>query len=173
VSPRRGQASAPQGLTAAAAARLAAKLKGHRILDAGEVAFLSDATRQFLRRNLAGDVFSGSAIEESFRFDALAKLCSARREAKGLSVPQVSALLKVPQYRLKAVDRGRLREVDPTVLRKYVEYLGLESWFRRWARQNRELVIRLGLVQGGRAGRPNNEMHLTRSATAGRRGPRR
>jgi len=157
VSPRQGQASASHGLTVAAAARLAAKLKGHRILNTDEVAFLSDATLQFLRRNLAGDVFSGSAIEESFRFDALAKLCSARREAKGLSVPQLSVLLKVPQYRLKAVDQGRLREVDPTVLRKYVDYLGVEPWFRRWARQNRELVVRLGLVEGGRGGRPNKQ----------------
>jgi hypothetical protein len=173
VNPRQRQASASPDLTAAAAARLAAKLKDQRILNADEVEFLSGATLQFLRRNLAGDMFSASAIEESVRFDALAKRCSTRREAKGFSVPKLSKLLKVPQYRLKAVDQGKVREVDPTVMRKYVAYLGLGSWFRRWARENRELVGRLGLAHGARGGRPNNEMHLTRSAMAGRRGPRR
>jgi hypothetical protein len=173
VNPRQRQASVSPDLTAAAAARLAAKLKGQRILNADEVEFLSGATLQFLRRNLAGNMFSQTAIEESVRFDVLAKRCSTRREAKGLSVPQLSRLLKVPQYRLKAVDQGRLHDVDPTVLRKYVDHLGLGSWFRRWARENRELVSRLGLAQPARGGRPNNEMHLTRSAMAGRRGPRR
>jgi len=37
--------------------------------------------------------------------------------------------------------------MDPEVLRRYVEMLGLERWVRRWTAANGELAERVGLVE--------------------------
>jgi hypothetical protein len=67
----------------------------------------------------------------------------------GLSIKDVAIQLGVPQYRIKAIEAGRLNEDDALVLPRYVSLLGLERWARRWATANPELAATLGLVAKG------------------------
>lgn len=78
----------------------------------------------------------GVDVEGTVRFLAVAQRCKAAREQRGLSLKAVAAHLHVPQYRLRRIEEGHTREMEGDVLRRYVHYLGLASWFTRWTRTN-------------------------------------
>lgn len=70
--------------------------------------------------------------------------------------------LKVPRYRLEAVEAGRLGELTPEIAHRYFIFLGIESWVKRWLRANPGLARRAGLAQQhpGRAkARTNSRGH--------------
>lgn len=77
---------------------------------------------------------------EGLRFGAVATLCREARERMAMTTAEVARRLRTAQYRIRAVDSNRFREVDADVLRRYVELLGIRPWFRRWARANRSLM---------------------------------
>ena len=54
--------------------------------------------------------------------------------------------LGIPQYRLRAIDCGHLREIRPDLARRYFHFLGIEAWVARWCRANRELARHVGLL---------------------------
>jgi len=87
----------------------------------------------------------GVSVEDAVRFGPLARRCDQRRNVLGRSVKQVAADLRVPQYRLKAIEAGTLREVDPTILLAYISYLGLQRWFARWRGANPEIASRVAM----------------------------
>lgn len=95
-------------------------------------------------------------MENTLRIGSLSKRCQVEREKLGLTVKQVAAQLKVPQYHLKAIDEGRLSEIREDVLGKYLVLLGLQDWVQQWVTANPGLARRLGLKQ-----RPANPMRLT------------
>ena len=64
------------------------------------------------------------------------------------TIRDVAVALKVPQYRLQAIEKGALRELKPTIARRYFQFLGIESWVKRWSRVNRELARHAGIVPG-------------------------
>jgi hypothetical protein len=119
------------------------------ILTDEEVAAVSEATLAWLRRDL-GDhpLFTKARFEEIARFLPLARRCTEAREARGLSLKDVSQKLGVPQYRLRAVESAASRELLPDILERYVDLLGLRSWFAKWCRANRALVATLQLGDG-------------------------
>lgn len=82
--------------------------------------------------------------EDSIRWHALGTRCAEARGARGIR--EVSVALGVPQYRLRAIERGHLSEVRPDLARRYFHFLGIEAWVARWRRANPELARRAGLL---------------------------
>jgi len=70
------------------------------------------------------------------------------REEKGLSIKEVSSELKIPQYRLKAIEQGCGSELKPEIFWKYCDFLGISDFVFKWIDQNQELSKRLGLLEG-------------------------
>ena len=69
--------------------------------------------------------------------------CREARERAGLSIKDVARRLSVPQYRIRAVESVEIRNMAPTVLRNYLDHLGLSDWYSEWAHANPELAYRL------------------------------
>jgi hypothetical protein len=91
------------------------------------------------------DAAHGLDVEKTIRFHAVAAKVRERREDRGESVKEAAGHLRVPQYRVRAIEDGHIREVDPGILVSYTAYLGLETWLARWKRANRTLAQGLGL----------------------------
>ncbi len=85
----------------------------------------------------------GIDMDATLRFASVAEKCRAAREERGVSLKQAALKLKVPQYRLREIEDGRLPAIDGAMLNAYVELLGIKQWFFRWAKQNRALHAKL------------------------------
>ncbi|MGH2403270.1 MAG: helix-turn-helix domain-containing protein [bacterium] len=107
---------------------------------------LTKAVHELLGREfVAGAERLRVDTQKNVRFGAVAARCAEARKELGLDVKQVAARLRVPQYRVQAIERGRLREIRGAVLIGYVSFLGLDSWLRRWVRANSALASELGI----------------------------
>lgn len=119
-----------------------------QILTDAQVELLTEAVNKMLGAEfIAASSRLDVDTRRHLRFQAVAHCCAAAREQLGLDMRQVAARLKVPQYRLKAIERGQLREIRTEVLAAYVSFLGLDPWLRRWVRANPVLAVELGINQ--------------------------
>jgi ribosome-binding protein aMBF1 (putative translation factor) len=121
-------------------------IKGHRILSEKEVEKMTQLLRDFLRREFSDmpEKLMHSA-EEVLRMHSLRNRFQSAREARGLSIKEVAAQLKVPQYRLKAIEGGSSSEIKQDIFQKYSEFLDLEDWVSEWAAANKKVAAKLGL----------------------------
>ena len=87
----------------------------------------------------------GLVMSDTVRWSSLQARCEEEREKRGLTLKDISSDLKIPQYRLRAIEKGALREIRPEFAHRYFQYLGIGSWVKRWARCNAELAGRSGL----------------------------
>lgn len=71
-------------------------------------------------------------------------MCRMRREEKGIRFKQISSALKIPQYKLKAIEENSVMNIVPEVLNRYVDYLGLGEEFGKWLEENSEVYEGLG-----------------------------
>jgi len=78
------------------------------------------------------------------RFIFVADMCKARREDRGLSIKEISSELKIPQYRLKEIEKNSIDSIKPEILDRYIEYLDLEKDFQQWMKENRDVYEGLG-----------------------------
>ena len=119
------------------------------ILTNAEVEVLVGEARRAFGPELA-DLLNTSRVkfEDVIRWSSLGARCQQARADHGMTIRDVAVALKVPQYRLQAIEKGALRELKPTIARRYFQFLGIESWVRRWSRANRELARRAGMVPG-------------------------
>jgi hypothetical protein len=85
----------------------------------------------------------GLSVEDTIRFHLVSKKCREERERVGLSIKDAARRLSVPQYRIRALESVEIRNVAPTVLRNYLDLLGLSDWYSEWAHANAELARRL------------------------------
>lgn len=85
------------------------------------------------------------SVENTLRIGSLSKRCQVEREKLGLTIKQVVAQLKVPQYHVKAINEGDIRKIREDVLGKYLVLLGLQEWVQQWVAANPGLARRLGL----------------------------
>lgn len=130
-------------------ARLLARKRPGAILNDEEVALVSDATLDFLRRNFPASppsLFNRASIERITRYHAVAARLIAARASRGKCIQELAKVLKVAQYKLRALEGGTSASIDPELLRRYAMHLGVEPWLRRWVRANRRLAVQLGLV---------------------------
>ncbi len=102
-----------------------------KILTDDEVSAVADAIRETF-----GTSAAKVDLEQTVRFLSLSKACQGAREQRGLSIKEAAALLKAPQYRLKAIEQGSLRLIQPDILRAYVGLLELGAYFEEWAAAN-------------------------------------
>ncbi len=133
--------------------------KVERKLRRGSASIFTDAEVQLLAgevRRLFGsafaEVFPGSRrrVEDIVRWESLKTRCEQARAARGMSLRDVALALKVPKYRLAAIEAGTLGELKPDVARRYFRLLGIEPWVKRWSRFNRDLARRAGIVPNAR-----------------------
>lgn len=115
------------------------------ILSAADVGLLTGERRRIMAASFPGLPASALArSEDTIRWHALGARC---REARGSrSIRDVSVALAIPQYRLNAIERGRLSEIHGDLARRYLRFLGIDAWVARWCRANRELAARAGLA---------------------------
>lgn len=126
----------------------AARRLTHRpsaILSAADVGLLTGELRRIMAASFPALPASALArSEDAIRWHSLGARC---REARGpRSIRDVSVALAIPQYRLNAIERGRLSEIHGDLARRYFRFLGMDTWVARWCRANRELAARAGLA---------------------------
>jgi len=85
------------------------------------------------------------SAEETVRTHSLRKRFQSAREATGLTIKEVAAQLKAPQYHLKAIEEMSSSEIKQEIFQKYSEFLGLEDWVFEWVNANKILAATLGL----------------------------
>ena len=121
-----------------------------KILADDEVRFLAKRLRQVMGEPINGLTRQyGISVEDYFRFSPVAVRLEAVRTRRGLTLKNVAAALKVPQYRLADIEGGRTTSLLPELLIRYVKYLGLSTWFGRWKLSNVVLAKRLRLFETG------------------------
>jgi len=118
-----------------------------KILTETEIRAFAKATKALLGPRLS-DVIQGRQInfEDSLRYMSVGARLEEARTKRGVSPKEMAAELKVPRYRLESVEKGRLRELQPELLLRYVDHLGLKNWFGKWKKANAELSGRMGLT---------------------------
>src|SRR3989338_8578389 len=94
---------------------------------------------QFLEMSGNFGVDAGKTARAQPLFEA----CKAAREKKGWTIKEISARLKVPQYRLKAAEgESGLSSIKVEILQQYVGYLGLRGRFAKWKKSNGDIYRR-------------------------------
>jgi hypothetical protein len=86
-------------------------------------------------------------LRDHFRYSSVSQRCRDARAARGLNVKDTAAALKLPQYRVKAIEAGYFREFRLTQLQQYADYFGFSAWLRRWCRANSALAASLSAEQ--------------------------
>ena len=92
----------------------------------------------------------GFRVEDRLRMTPLARRFQAVREKRALTIKDAAFRLKVPQYRLRAVEDGSTRGFDADLFWKYVEFLDLSDWVSEWAEANRTFARRLRIASRSR-----------------------
>lgn len=81
--------------------------------------------------------------EDRIRFRAVSSRCLLARERFGFSIGEMAGKLRVPQDQLRAIETGSLDRFEAEVFSKYISFLGLEAWFKRWKAKNSVLADKL------------------------------
>jgi transcriptional regulator with XRE-family HTH domain len=148
--------AAPQSLPPGAEAVLTSlrrKIRqGTSILNDEEVAAATGIVLSMLPPAVAalGAAPGRTASEDLIRWQSLANRLEQAREQMGLTIKDVSRRLGIPQYRLRAIETSPGESFDAGMARRYIEYLEIAPWFKRWCKANRELAMRVGLLESGR-----------------------
>lgn len=122
------------------------KIKVGQILSDADIQYVTEGVQQLFRESFPG-VFEkyGKGLDDSVRFLSVSQKCAAVRESKGISIKEAAKAIGAPQYRLKDIEGGSVRNVQVPVLVRYIDFLGLKLWFGQWKAVNRSLAERLGL----------------------------
>ena len=131
----------------ASQSRLEKKLAADRsaILNEAEVRLLNRELQRVLVSSfptLPEDVLDRA--DDTIRWHALGARCAQARGARGIR--DVAVALGIPQYRIRAIESGRLTELRLDLARRYFRFLAIEAWVERWCRANQELATRVGLM---------------------------
>ena len=115
------------------------------ILNPAEIRLLNRELQRVVTSSFPGlpvDALDGS--DDTIRWHALGARCAQARSLRGIR--DISVALGIPQYRLRAIEGGRLSEFRVDLARRYFCFLGIEPWVTAWCRANRELASRVGLL---------------------------
>lgn len=115
------------------------------ILNPAEVRLLNRELQRVVTSSfpdLPADVLDHS--DDTIRWHALGARCAQARGARGIR--DASVAVGIPQYRIRAIESGRLTEFRVDLAGHYFRFLGIEEWVTTWCRANRELATRVGLV---------------------------
>ncbi|MBU1087178.1 MAG: helix-turn-helix domain-containing protein [Candidatus Omnitrophica bacterium] len=81
----------------------------------------------------------GSSAKDMIRFMPVSKTCQDARKKRGLTIKQIAASIKVPQYRLKDIEENSFNRIIRNILERYVEFLDLKEWFNEWIKNNQDV----------------------------------
>jgi Helix-turn-helix domain len=111
-----------------------------------EVSLLSEEIREaFVASFPQAPVPTVYETEYLIRWHSLGERCRQARGERGWSFRDASVVTQIPQYRIRAIEDGRLSLVRTDLARRYFRALRIESWVARWSRANRELAEHAGL----------------------------
>lgn len=88
-------------------------------------------------------------FENTIRYKSLSEKCRQTRESAGISLKQLAVELKIPQYRIRAIEEGRFGEIRYADLNGYLATIGLEKWYKKWAKANPSLAKDLSEGKAG------------------------
>ena len=88
----------------------------------------------------------GIDVQDTVRFISVATRCKEAKELKGINIKEISSILKIPQYRLKAIEEGGISRIRPNDLNAYIKYFELDTWYKRWKYANNGLVKKYDLI---------------------------
>ena len=150
----RGRTRLPAGATSSAAVWsplghrprcLGRKLQPDRtaLLDEREVSLLAAEVRAAFAASFPHvPIEMAGSVEDLVRWQPLGARCREARAERGWSYRDASAATGIPQYRIKAVEEGRIREVKPDLARRYfvrlVSTTGSRGGLARTANSRRE-----------------------------------
>ena len=115
------------------------------ILTDDEVAFLLKHLRELMTKSFPGVESFRNTDDTYIRMMSLSENCKQAREELDLTIKDVAAKMRVPQYRLRSIEKCSKSAIQAKYLRAYIEFLGLVSWARRWASANPALARTLGI----------------------------
>lgn len=111
-----------------------------------EVEKTAAAIREMLSPGLVEDSERlGIDIEATIRYSPLQGRFEEERTARGLTIKEAAARLKVPQYRLRDIEKGNLRLIVPAIFHKYCRFLELDEYVRSWIEKNPALAEQMGI----------------------------
>jgi hypothetical protein len=90
-------------------------------------------------------MFSQKGVERIVRYMSVAEKFGAARAKANKTLREMAKSLRVPQYKLRAIEGNGSAEIDPVLFRRYAQALGLLRWVSRWIMANRALARQLGL----------------------------
>ena len=121
-------------------------MKRKKFLNDQEAGFVAEKIIDAFGAGFADLVNQFGGIERQkdlIRFMPVAERCKEAREGKSLSIKETASLLKIPQYRIKTIECGRVTEIESDVLEKYIDFLGLRRWFNQWIRRKTDVHERI------------------------------
>ena len=127
------------------------------ILDDAEIRLLDREVRRVLMASFPGVEAYLDRSQDTIRWHALGARCAEARGARGIR--EVSVGLGIPQYRLRAIERGHVRDIRPDLARRYFRFLRIEAWVARWCRANSKLARRVGLLSDAPLRRRASRVH--------------
>ncbi|RPI52857.1 MAG: hypothetical protein EHM55_15455 [Acidobacteria bacterium] len=111
----------------------------YAISGAAEIRLVEREVRRVLIASCPGVEAYLDRSEDTIRWHPLGARCAEARGTRGIR--EISVALGIPQYRLRAIERGHIRESRPDLARRYFHFLGIEAWVARWCRANSELAL--------------------------------
>ncbi|MBI5503986.1 MAG: hypothetical protein HY899_04245 [Deltaproteobacteria bacterium] len=113
------------------------------VLSEDEVTFLVSEARRLLGPRFSDLLAEGSVIfEDQIRWGSVKARCEQVRAERGIDIKAAALQSRIPQYRVVAIESGRLRELAPDLAWRYFDFLGIRAWVRQWIRRNAELATR-------------------------------
>ena len=89
----------------------------------------------------------GVSMHDTVRYGSLGAKCQEAREKRRLTLKEISAELKIPKYRLQAIEGERGGgSFSADVFKKYIAFLGLGRWVSQWKSKNKDFASRLGIL---------------------------
>ena len=128
---------------------------------------LSDEEVRFVTRRLAKAISSISGalsfqdrldLQDSIRFQAVATRLRERREKRGMDLKAAAKAMSVARSRLREIEECTVKNLDASVLHRYVDFLGLGRWFTRWSKANPKLAARLARNPKFKASKRGSEL---------------
>ncbi len=121
-----------------------------RMIEKHGAAKIAELIGDVLGPDLAGKIKErGIDGEETVRYMPLNTEIKQARKQKGLFIKDVSKTLKIPQYRLKAIEEGSFSQIEPNFFHSYTKFLGIEPYVKSWCKNNAQLAGKIGIRKEG------------------------
>lgn len=90
----------------------------------------------------------GFDSEAFVRYMPLSHKIKNARNLKGLGIKDVSRTLKIPQYKIKAIEEGPFSvKFEPADFKSYTSFLGLDPYVDEWCGNNQNLAKKLNIIE--------------------------